>query len=82
MDGDLRLDVGDTDECLVPARLQLPRDKAVGGIGGVILAKGTVRRIARCFEIAQKRFADLIAPVACFRLRRDGRRNRSRFDNL
>ena len=58
--GDLRFDFGDAGECLVPAQLQFIGDQTVGRIGGVVLAEGAIRRIARRFEIASERFADCL----------------------
>ena len=80
--GDLRLDLGDARERPVPARLQLRCDEAVGGIGGVVLPEGPIRRVARRFEIAQQRLADLIAPAGRFRLGLDRRGDRAWFDDL
>ena len=69
MAGDFRLDFGDAGERLVPAHLQFSGDQTVGRIGGVVLAEGAIRRIARRFEIASERFADMIAPLTSLPLR-------------
>ena len=82
MVGNLRLDFGDADERLVPARLKFTGDKTVCGISGVILTEGTIRRIARRFEIAFERFADLITLLTQLRFGSDGRRDRSGLDDL
>ena len=82
MAGDLRLDLGDAGERLVPTRLQFTGDQTVGRIGGVVLAEGAIRRIARRFEIASERFADLISLLTYFRFGRNGRRDRSGLDDL
>jgi len=49
--GDLRLDLGDAQECPVPARLQFCRHKAVCGIGRIILAECPVSGIASRLEV-------------------------------
>src|SRR6516165_8777486 len=71
MVGNLRLDFGDADERLVPARLKFTGDKTVCGISSVILTEGTIRRIARRFEIAFERFADLITLLTQLRFGSD-----------
>src|ERR1700738_1718830 len=73
MVGDLRLDFGDAGERLVPTRLQFTGDQTVGRIGGVVLAEGAIRRIARRFEIASERFADLITLLTQLRFGSNGR---------
>src|ERR1700676_3949520 len=82
MAGDLRLDLGDTGERLVPTRLQFTGDQTVGRIGGIVLAEGAIRRIARRFEIASERLANLIALLAYFRFCSNSRRDHSRLDDL
>ena len=82
MAGDFRLDFGDAGERLVPAHLQFSGDQTVGRIGGVVLAEGAIRRIARRFEISSERFADMIAPLTRFRFGHDGRCDRSGLDDL
>ena len=50
--GDLALDLRNTPERLVPARLQLARYQPVGRVGGIVLPKRAVGRIARRLKIA------------------------------
>ena len=80
--GDLRLDLGDPGERCVPARLQLRRHQAVGGIGGVVLAEGAVRRIARRLQIAEQHLAGPVASLGLPRLGLHGRRDRARLHHL
>src|SRR5271166_6672468 len=82
MVGDLRLDFSDAGERLVPTRLQFTGDQTVGRIGGVVLAEGAIRRIARRLEIASERFADLITLLTQLRFGSNGRCDRSGLDDL
>ena len=63
-------------ERLVPACLQLARDKSIGRIGCIVLPEGAIGSIERRFQVAVERIAHLIPPLACFPLRsrrgRDG----------
>ena len=56
--GDLRLDVGDARGALFQRVSSSARHQAVGGIGGVVLAEGTLGGVAGRLEIAQERLAD------------------------
>jgi hypothetical protein len=82
MVGNLRLDFGDADERLVPARLKFTGDKTVGGISGVILTEGTIRRITRRFKIAFECFADLITLLTQLGFGNDSRLDCSGLDDL
>ena len=76
------LDVGDATERRVPARLQFARHKAVDRVGGVVLAEGTLSRIARRFKVAQQRRPNLVLSVGVFCLGGHSRRDRFRRDDL
>ncbi|WP_375784857.1 hypothetical protein ACE10Z_35130 [Bradyrhizobium sp. Pha-3] len=60
---DLALDLRYTRERLVPASLQFASNQPVGGISSVVLTEGAIGRIVRCFKVAQKCVAYLIAPL-------------------
>src|SRR3954451_21415070 len=78
----LSLDLGDTQECPVPACLQFCRDQAVGGIGRIVLTECPISSVANGFEVTQQRLSYLVAPRASFRLGRYCRRDRTGANNL
>lgn len=57
------LNLADMRQRLVPARLQLSGDEAVGGIGRVILSESPVGGIASCLQIPLQELADLVTLV-------------------
>lgn len=63
--GDVTLDVADARERPVLSRLQFSRDQQVLRIGGIILPECLIGTIARSFEIAHQRIANLITARAC-----------------
>ena len=60
--GDPPVDLGDTRQRPVPARLQLAGHEAVLWVGGIILAEGSLGVVARRLEIARQRLARIVAP--------------------
>jgi hypothetical protein len=79
---DLLLDFGDASERIVPARFQLRRHEAVGGVDGIVLTEGSVGSVARCLKITRKSVADLIAPICHLTLGRNSCSDRSRCNDL
>jgi hypothetical protein len=63
MIGDPRLDLADPCERAIPARLQLRRDQAVLRVGEIVLSEGPLDGVPGRLEIADHRFARLIAPA-------------------
>src|SRR5271166_771753 len=80
--GDLRFDVGDATKRGVPAGLEFVGHEAVGGVGGIVLAPGTVSGVARRLEVAKERRANPILSVDGLRLGGYRCRNRSGLDDL
>jgi hypothetical protein len=78
--GDLRIHFTDALQRLVPARLHFRRHMPVRRIGGVVLLEGAVGGVTRRFQVAQERFADLIAMGCLCFFRFDHRRDGSRLD--
>src|SRR5512139_2225042 len=75
MDGNLAFHLRGMGERFVPAFFQLCCYKAVRRVGSIVLAEGTIHRVARGFKIALERFAYLIPPQLRFLLGGDGGRN-------
>src|SRR3954471_5831849 len=78
MVGDARLAGGHADQGAVPARLELAGDKAVLGIGRVILPEGAVGRVARRLEVADQGLARFVALRGRLRLGGPRRLHRGR----
>ena len=76
------LDLGDATERGVPARFQFARHKAVGRVGGIVLAEGALGRIAGRLQVAQQRCPNLVLSVGGLRLGGHSRCDRSRLDDL
>jgi hypothetical protein len=78
MVGDARLAGGHADQGAVPARLELAGDKAVLGIGRVILPEGAIGRVARRLEVADQGLARFVALRGRLRLGGPRRLHRGR----
>src|SRR3954451_11115136 len=72
MGGDLALNFRNTRERLVPACFQFARYQPIGRVGGIILPKGAVGRVARRFKVALQRVEHLVPPLAGLFLRGNG----------
>lgn len=77
------LDLTDKGErSVVPPQLQFRRDQPVLGIGSIILPECSISGITRRLQIPCQCVADLVAAAGHLRLSLDGRRNRTRLDDL
>ena len=61
MFGDPPVDLGDTRQRPVPARLQLAGHEAVLGVGSIVLVAGSLSVVAGRLEIARQRLARVVA---------------------
>src|SRR5450830_831762 len=66
----------------VPAQFEFRRHEAVGGIDGVILTEGTIRRIARGLKIPVQGVAHIVASCGCLAIGLDCRRDRAGLNHL
>jgi len=77
---DPRVDLGDTFESAVPAKLRLRRPQPVLGIGRIVLPKGPVRRITGRLQGAPHRLEHVVTPAHLVPVRLQGGFDRPGFD--